>query len=273
MVKDCYKTLGYKKAEEFPEHFALADQICELANIILDNLGKRNLKLDAMELHQVILLYIYFKALNSFLSVMVLCDRGLVGDAKSCCRKLIEMMISMKYMMDDREKRQHQYFYHLPIAIIKDFGRVSRSPELHSQKVIDMIKERENEVDEWVEQAKKHYEINEEGEIVGKFKRNWSGKTVAEMAKACGLEFAYVNPYVLYSRSTHASADDMSNYCCYQDAAFGQNFEHDDIPSVIIEAVRAYWLLSACVADAFDMKLTGSLKRILKRFQDLEKLL
>lgn len=271
MVKDCYRTLGFKKAEEFPEYFRLADEICELANMIIDTLGKRVLRLETMELHQVILLYIYFKASNSFLSVTVLCDRGLVGDAKSCCRKLIEMMINMKYMMDDREKRQHQYFHHLPIAMAKDFGRVARSPEQHSQKVIDMIKEREAEVDELVEQAKKHYEINEAGKIVSKYKRNWSGKTVEEMAMSCGLEFAYVNPYVLYCRSTHASVDDMSNFCCYQSAAFGQDFEHEDIPSVVIEAVRSYWVLSACVADAFDMKLTGSLERVMNRFQDLEK--
>jgi len=270
-VENCHRTLGWKKAEEFPKHFLLSDELFKLANIILDNLGKRDLKLPGIPLYQIILLYIYYKASNSFLATTVLCDRGLVGDAKTCCRKLIEMLINMKYLMDDKDKRQYQYFYHLPVAMDKDFRKVTESPDLHSESVTDTIRAMMTDVEDWLDKAKKYWDTDENGKITGDFRRNWSGKNLAEMAKDCGMKYAYVNPYLLYCRSIHASVDDMSNYFSFPDTAFGQHFEHDDIPSVMIEAIRAYWALSALVTEAFDMKLAGSLTQIMDRFRALER--
>ena len=121
----------------------------ELANIILDTLGKRNLNTSDMQLYQIILLYIHFKASNSFLSVTVLCDRGLVGDAKSCCRKLIEMMINMMYMMDDKDTRQNQYFHHLPFAMSKDLRSRQDTPTDLSEAVPDQIRRMQKDVVQW----------------------------------------------------------------------------------------------------------------------------
>jgi hypothetical protein len=269
-VENCHRTLGFKKAEEWPEHFSLSDQVLELADIIFDNLGKRNLQRDDLSLCQTILIFIYYKATSSFLAVMVLCDRGLVGDAKTCCRKLIEMMINMTYMLGDRDTRSNQYYHHLPFAMARELKQQERSHKLHQMSIPDRIKAMKTDVERSCKQAQEYWDRDEEGKIVGDFAKKWSGKNLFEMAKASGLENSYINPYLLFCISTHASVDDMINYYDSDKLAFGPHLEHDDIPLVMIEAIRSYWSLSLLVSDAFDMKLRPSFKLIFEKLQTLE---
>ncbi len=270
-MENCHRTLGFKKAEEWPEHFLLADQVHVLADIILGNLGKRNLQRDDLSLCQVILLYIYYKASSSFLAVTVLCDRGLVGDAKTCCRKLIEMMINMTYMLGDRDTRSSQYYHHLPFALAKELKQQERSHKLHQMSIPDRIKAMKTDVEESCKQAQAYWDRDEEGKIVGDFGKKWSGKNLFEMAKACGLENSYINPYLLFCISTHASIDDMCNNFDSVNLVFAPHIEHDDIPLVMIEAIRSYWALSLLVSDAFDMGLRASLKQLHEKLLALEK--
>lgn len=272
-MENFHRTLSFSKAEEWPEHFALSDRVTVLADNIFDNLGKRNLQRTDLLLYQVILLFIYYKSSSSFLAVTVLCDKGLVGDAKTCCRKLIEMMINMKYMLDDKDTRADQYFHHLPQVIAKNLRDQERSHNIRNTTVPDLIKATQEDVKRMCEQAKEHWEKDEEGKIIGDFRRNWSGKKLWEMAKASGMENSYISPYLLFCISTHASVDDMANYYDPKLDVFAPVQEHDDIPMVMIEAIRSYWALSVMVADAFDQDLKSSLERIHGKLRELEKLL
>ena len=93
------------------------------------------------------------------------------------------------------------------------------------------------------------------------------------MAEECGLGIAYHNAYRQFSSSTHATVDDLSNYFDMDQLAFGVNFEHQDIPLVMVESIRSYWSLSLLVSDAFDIDLRGSLKCVYDKLKRIEKTL
>ena len=200
----------------------------------------------------------------------VLCDRGLVGDAKTCCRKLIEMMINMTYMLGDKDTRSKQYYHHLPFAMARELRQQEHSLELRQLSVPDRIKAMKKDIEGSCKQAQEYWDRNEEGKIVGDFGKKWSGKNLFEMAKASGLESVYINPYLLFCISTHASADDMINYFDSVNLVFAPHIEHDDIPWVMVEAIGSYWVLSLLVSDAFDMGLRASLKGIFEKLQELQ---
>jgi len=80
-----YRNVSFQKADDEPKYFELSDQLYEMTLVITDNLSKRTLKRAELSLYQIILLFNYYKATNSFLPMVSLCDKGYVGDAKTIC--------------------------------------------------------------------------------------------------------------------------------------------------------------------------------------------
>jgi len=152
----------------------------------------------------------------------------------------------------------------------KTIGRTRNNAELFSQDLVRSMGELREEADRWREKAEEFWNKDEAGEIRGDFNRLWSGKNLYEMAKGCGQKWAYVVPYQEFCASTHASVDDVLSYFDIETREFGQFFEHCDIPLVMYEGIRSYWILSRILVDAFDVDLVASLEDFWERVNAVE---
>lgn len=269
-MKNRWKTLGWELAKEHPAWYDLFEKLEDLGGIVLDGVHGRGIKQGDTTPYQLALLANYFKSTNSYLSVALLCDKGLVGDAKTICRKLIELLINMVYMSEDREKRQYQYWSHMSQKPLKDSRAVLENEEFFSEDVVTAMREIEARASDALKKAKEYWDTDETGKVIGDFKRNWSGKLLPEMAKACGMKYEYIVPYVQYCTPTHASSWDIPNYFQWEPPAFGQHFEHDDIPMVMSEAMRNYWGLTILLIEAFNLDLKGSAAQFIQALEHQE---
>lgn len=266
---------SFDLSKRFPDWFELGDKFIEANDIVLQNLSQRAIKLGDVSLYQIILLFNYYKATNSYLAVCRLCDAGLIGDAKTICRKLIELSINMSYLSQKPEQRQFNYWnfaaFSIDKEIVKKLGddRKGARSVTESERIAQLNAIRDAFAS-WKQTAKARWERDEAGQVVGAPKRYWSGRNTEEMAKDCGMSWDYIDPYLSFCRSTHVSMDDSSSYFNLQTRAFGPNFEHDDLPAVMHEACRCYWWLTVLAVSAYGLNQVRSLYFLLGEFRKVE---
>jgi len=280
---------GYKNGEEISndtemywfylqhkELYAFADECIEMSDIILHAIDELKIKEDELTKYQYIIAPNFYKALDSYVSILSLCNDGLVEDAKSITRKLLEMVVSLKYLSLDVEKRQDQYLHFASLSgyrrhkKIKEEKNTQKKDKIYSAWLSEQIKQFENQILENYEEAKKYFKSNTEGEIKEVFFRGWSGKPFSKMAKECNMSDQII-AYDILCDSSHASINGITNYCNHDRKEFGSGLSIGDIPLVIIHASKLYLYVIELSIDAFDLKLKDSfelLKNRLEEFKD-----
>lgn len=266
-------TLNQQLYKKYKNFFELADECFELSNnVVIPALKALNLKQDELSKYQFILGANFYKAQNSFLSIMYLCNEGLVGDAESLVRKLIELAVTLKYISKDINNRIEKYLHH---SALVNYDRLKKMEDknfqsAYSNKLVEEFKKLKPEIEYAYSEAKQFYRVDEKGEVSRKFLYNWSGKSLGEMAAKCGMPDEML-PYKLYCERIHASVDDIPKYFDFKDFSFGPNVSVDDIPVTIIQAVRMYLLIVELVISEFNLKLRDSLyflKQHLESFKE-----
>jgi len=267
-------TLNQQLHKKYKDFFELADECFELSNnVVIPALEALKLKQDQLSKYQIILGANFYKAQNSFLSIMYLCNEGLVGDAESLVRKLIELTVTLKYISQDIDDRIEKYWHHAALIdydwwkklVNKNFRPVS------NDKFVKKYKKLGPDIEKAYNEAKKFYGLDKNGEETGKFLHNWSGLGFEKMAVKCGMP-AEIIPYKLYCIPIHASVKDIPEYFNFQNFSFDPNISReDDIPVTIIQAVRMYLLIVELVIDEFNLGLIDSLSDVrqhLESFKD-----
>ncbi len=212
----------------------------------------------------------FYKATSTFVSIQLLADRGHTGDAKALLRKLIDLLINVAYLSQDREVRQWQYWHYYARAVEKSFNVVAKNPNEYSEMIGQAIQEHRDSVARAMEDYRAYWNRDETEEIQRDFRRSWSGTGPAEMAKQCGMGWAYFHPYITCSSSLHASIEDITSYYNFEKGAFGLHFDHDDIPFVLLESCRSYWYLCVVIADVFELAYWRSLRSLWQQWCKLD---
>jgi len=266
-------TLNQQLHQKYKKFFELADECFELSNnVVIPALKTLKLKRDQFSKYQIILGANFYKAQNSFLSIMYLCNEGLAGDAKSLVRKLIELTVTLKYLSQDIDNRVEKYIHHGAL-VNYDWLKKTVSKNVQSafdDKFVEEFKKLSPDIEKAYNEAKQFYELNKKGEVSGKFIYNWSGLSFGEMAEKCGM-VAEIIPYKLYCECIHASVDDVPNHFDFKSLSFDPNISVDDIPITIIQAVRMYLSIVELVISEFNLGLEDSLsfvKRHLESFKE-----
>ena len=89
--------------------FGIIDDCFALSDIILKNLGDRNIVQSELDIVQAIYFSNHYKATESLISTAKLADAVLIGDLQTVARKLLEQAINLKYMSLDVEKRAPKF--------------------------------------------------------------------------------------------------------------------------------------------------------------------
>lgn len=258
------------------ELYAFADECLEMSDIILQAIGNLKIKDNELTKYQLIIGFNLYKALDSYVSVMYLCNDGLVGDAKSILRKLLEMSVTLKYLSFDIETRQEQYLHFKSLSTYKKYLKIKKEDNVQEKDRIysgwlrKQICELEPQILDDYKEAKKYFKLNEKREVKEKYFRSWSGKSLRKMAKGCNMQ-DQINAYDQLCDSTHASVNDYRSFYNNERLEFGSGFSIGDIPLVIIHSSMMYLKIIELSIDAFELKLNDSFELLrdrLERFKD-----
>jgi len=271
MLPNCLD-VGQNLRESFEEFFSLADESIELSDIIMKGLDDLGIKNDELSKYQLALASNFHKAINSFLSIVNLCNMGFIEDAKTITRKVIEIAVTLKYISIDPEKRGNQYFHFWELSnykILTDLQKVDKG-HVYTNWVQKELGKHASRIEKEYEESKAYFDLNKKGEVKGEFLRKWSGKIFEQMAIESGLSIE-VRPYKLYCIATHVSIEDLTNYYDPKMSCFRPDLSIDDVPFIIIETVRMYLVIIELIVNEFNLKLDDSLSLVrehLEKFKD-----
>ena len=242
--------IGCELSLKHPDIFAQANKCLNLSDDFVAQLQKQQIKEGDLELYHFIYLFNFYKAQESLMSTTKLIDVGFIGDAQTICRKLIEQLINIKYLDQDKNNRQDRYWHFSAIELNKMISLVERK-EHFTTKLKQEMKKLKPEAKKQLENAKKFYETEEDGQIKNNFRRNWSGLSLEGMSQKCKLEDLYDLCYRGFSTPTHAGIGNVSSFVEFDTKLFTPKYTLGTALKVLQEASRVYILLLQIIVNAF----------------------
>lgn len=260
---------GFNIHRELPDVFGIIDDCFALSNIILKNLGDRNIVQSELDIVQAIYLSNHYKATESLISTAKLADAGLIGDLQTVARKLLEQAINLKYMSLDVEKRAPKFSNYSAIKLKSKIKNVL-SNDNYSNELKESMNDLMPESDEAYTRAMVFFETDDCGTILKKYKKSWSGYNLSEMAEKCGLVSDYIYCFKIFSESTHAKTGILPDYFDLEKKSFGPTHQLSLAMKVLLEVLRLYLILTEFVIESFRIDLQGSIKSLRLRIDKLQ---
>jgi hypothetical protein len=232
-----------------PDLLHLIEQIDQLTNTFLEKFNTHQFILFDFPPHQRIFLFIFSRAMKTFRSITLLCQKGFGQDAAPLLRTLLENLISTRYILKDKDKADtltKRFVDYKWIILKKRLGnpkKNSRQPKPQdplSNKNKDLILQK-------AKGFKEEFHVKSDRALL-----TWSGKTLKDMAKAVSkeLEKEYDATFRLCSRFSHPSIIGDREYMFQED----QKLTFSPLPSAIgtetnLQLASLYYLDFLTLAD------------------------
>lgn len=144
--------------------------------------------------------FCFGKAYKTHGAVLLLCQNGLGQDAAMLMRSLIDLLVTLFYILNDpTEERLQRYFAYDWVLRKKMLDYCKSRPEISSlMPEIDA-----NEVENQSKIAKEKYKYD---------KPHWSDKNIREMAEEIGRPDLYATVYSLQSQILHTAPRALNEY-------------------------------------------------------------
>lgn len=254
-------SIRYPTDSSFSDLYLLADQCLDLQDIVLSNLQQRFRKGEQLDRTRIIATFNLYKATDALISCMKLIDSGLVGDAQTILRKILEIAINLKFIWLDKPKRVDQYWHYMTVKADKLAKNISTMNGYTASLKEGMAKLAPG-LAKNLELAKNHFDLKESGKISGKYNSSWSGHHIGVMAEDCGLLDDYRYCYKVSSISTHASIEDIRNYFDPDIPAFGPRYSKSLPMKIILESIRCYLMVLEVTVEEYHLNLNDSIASI-----------
>lgn len=259
-------------AKRFPEYFDCAEQSYILSNKIISHLADKYPSDNDLLLTERIVNINFYRSMESFLSVVNLADRGLCSDAYALTRKLLEILITLKYIDGDSGKRSEMYWDFIAISQYRRV-RSAIEDETSSKLLKSGLNRMMPKIELEYRKVRDKYSSMSDEDFSKKFRFKWSGKTMKEMADAAGLETDYKKFYGSFSTDIHTSSEGIDRIIRRKSNgvfSFGPSSTVGDMLFVILIATRFFTLILEHVVHVNDLMLRGELETIYKILTSLE---
>jgi len=253
--------LGIYFLKDYPKYLELVDQCFVLEDLIEQNLQNKEVGYIKEDIFKFILKWNFYKAKESFLSIILLIDYRLMGDAQVIARKLFETKIHMNYITLDKNKRASQYWYYMSLEA-KKITEQKISNDIESESTKEIFKKLLPIAEKNEEDAKVHFGLGKKEKIPNKFNKNWAGVDLRKMAEDCDMEFDYQNCYKLFSMATHAGVSSILNYIDIDEKNNKRNFKTSTALKVFLESVRCYCNILEILIKEYNLDLIKSLNQV-----------
>jgi len=179
--------------KEYKPLFDLHQQLLELFGETADKGNAKEVPIENISKLQSVMGFLATKAIKTHVAIYLLCKNGAGQDAEILLRSLIEILISVKYLLfADSEKRADMYIGFFDFKTARDISKLKYDP-----KIGEKLKEYEEEYNMKKEEFLKQHDIKD--------KNSWSGKKISEMAGETGLTEIYNKAYNFSSDMAHSN--------------------------------------------------------------------
>lgn len=271
MKPRCLQVQNSELQRVYPEDFAIVDQALEICDIILYGLGERRMKEADLSDYQKVLLAICYKMNSSILSLASLCSRGLVQDANTIARKLLESAVSMEYLSfepDQRSVRVRRFCDHGTVQLyhyqLRNIENILSNPEI--QRLAPHFLQLPKQIRAEYELKKSSFPVQRKGLVQGDYRSSWSGMSIPEMAYKVGKDLweDIFTMYYVFCVSTHTSIADVDAFYDPVRLVFGPRAqdEENDPPLLLLFGSRMLLRVARLVGQAFDMDIAESIDTV-----------
>ena len=176
-LKNLFKNSFYltRKNQKLSGWFRFSKDLICLANSLKIVYQKKNQKLE--KAFQGIVFFFFIKSYLTFKAIYILCKNGLGLDAGILLRSLLENVITLSYIVQDKEKRSQLYLKHSLVARKNLLDLIKKDSEWF-EPMKDRLEKKEKEILQGYESVKNDYPN----------KYRWSNKTIMQMADEANLK-------------------------------------------------------------------------------------
>lgn len=176
-----------------------------LASALLEEFNSRNIKLAGVPSHKRIFIFLFTRALKTYLAIQTLCRQGYGQDIATLVRSLLENLVSARYILCDprsADEKATRFVDYKWIVFRRYISNGKQDPAEIKDILTKKLVSKKDVVLEKVEAFKEKYKVKSDKALV-----TWSGRSVRDMAKraAQSLLKEYDDTFRLSSRFSHPS--------------------------------------------------------------------
>lgn len=257
--------------EKNGEIFALADEARSIYLAFLKDFNAKKIKLTAVPAHKRIFLFFMTRIIKTFSAVLALCKEGYGQDASPLLRTLLEILISIRYIVCNPEEADQKavrfvdykwviFRKHLLESKIAPAGDSAEDLLSHSAMITEKF-----------QAFKKKYNVTSDKALV-----TWSGKSTRDMAKLADKKLLkeYESAFRLDSRFSHPSIIGDKEYLDYQGSDLVFSFQPSDSGIAgSLKRAMGYLTLALTLFDSlFDLNGTSRLGCFRSRTEEIFKM-
>lgn len=197
------------------------------------------------------------KAYKTHAAALLLCRQGYGQDAAILVRSLVDLLITLTYILDDPStERLERYFAYDWIDRKKMYDYCKTKPEL-----LKALKAMNNTLEEVEEQAKLVQEKY-------KYGKSWSDKTPRQMAVSVGRPELYLSAYKLQSQISHTAPRSMNEYIAVDDQGYTIDIGPNDqwVEGALVAAFDCFYHIAKQYDQLLDLGYSNQLEEISKPY-------
>lgn len=222
------------------------------------------------DLQQGQALLAFGKAYKTHAAILILCEQGYGEDAAILARSLVELSLSTVYIAEDKTGAAAQRYFEYDFVIRDEMYKyLSNNDELKAE--LERRIDGSGNQEATIEEVQKKAEEVRAGYTKDELRRkNWSGKSIREIAEAVGREDIYKTAYALQCSLSHSDASIANNYVKED----GDGYMMDVAPSenwvaqTLVVSIDFFLALIKTWNEAFKLGLDEKLEDLEKRYAE-----
>lgn len=246
------------------------DSLVKLMDVVIPTLGEgvERDKKTLIRLEKGVYLYYLIKYRRSLLAIKTLVEGGFYLDATIIARTLFEILLAVKYLCDEPDKKTALDKWYAYDAVTKA-KKLNLLSDIHNQpdKFIRFAEKREKDFSGFVGDVmgdREHYR-SEYGESY--VRKNWMGLDLAQLAKKLDLGGSYATFYQLSSDLVHNGIGAVNLYVEEGQVGLQEKSEEEDGVAVFSALSFGINIIEQLKNRGFVDKIaTKKFERIAKKF-------
>jgi hypothetical protein len=212
--------------------------------------------------------FIFGKTYRTHNAVITLCEQGYGEDAFTLARTLFELMVNFAYItQSDSDENLFRYVNHEIVPRKKMMNYIKSKPDLAKQFQERLALKTDADFVKFIQNVDQEYDrlitLYDKS-----YKKDWSGKNIAQMASEIGREDAYATVYRLQCSHSHADISGISSNSSVDSGGLTLDMEVSErwVAETLVVAFDFFFHILTEVNTQLGWGLEDALKNIEERY-------
>jgi hypothetical protein len=260
---------------QFKSLFDLGEKIYKLANDCADEVSKFKMDSSKRTIYLDVVSRLYSSSFKTFISVLMLSNKGHGEDASSISRTVFENYLTLKYIQCKPQIYSYRFRYY---PVLEEKFKIDLAKDQNSDlphNIREICLQNENSILESYNKVKHFYiEPNEEeSKCLKRYKNgNWAGINKRQMAEHAGLISDYDFVFKHLSCYVHPHAYTLRNFCEETDSEilYGAMPSDKDILNALLIAIPYFLLMLKEDTFAYKLDVKKEIEDLLAEYKQLQ---